>query len=378
MLHRDRITRGLFVLLLLVQIGLLSPAFSWPHISVGDFTARAEKETLARPRTVQQALFASYQANEKTGIIFTGDVLLARNVEFLIQREGGSYPLDGVPLTELLPGAAIVGNFEAAIPKEHQPTPSLAMRFSVNPSFLPALASAGFTHFSQANNHSFDYGEEGFYGAKEALLASGLVPFGNGRTLNKDSITYINTTAGRVSLIGIHASEVIPARSTLKTVMANASRQSDLQIVYIHWGTEYKLVHNSAQEEIATTLVEYGADLIIGHHPHVVQDVQVIDGVVVFYSLGNYIFDQYFNQDVQEGLVVGLTFVDSEASLRLLPVSSIGTLSQPWPMKEEKRRQFLLNLAKRSDEKVRDQILDGVLPLPSLVASSEKMAIMVR
>ena len=277
-----------------------------------------------------------------------------------------------------MPGAAIVGNFEAAIPKEHMPTPALAMRFSVNPSFLPALTAAGFTHFSQANNHSFDYGEEGFYGATEALLASGIVPFGNGRTIEKESITYINTTAGRVALIGIHASDVIPARSTLKTVMANAGRQSDLQVVYIHWGTEYKFVHNSAQEEIATTLVEYGADLIIGHHPHVVQDVQLIDGVVVFYSLGNYIFDQYFNEDVQEGLVVGLTFAENEASVRLLPVSSVGTLSQPWPMKEEKRRQFLQNLATRSDETLHDQILDGMVPLPALVASSEKMAIMVR
>ena len=378
MLLRDQITIGLFILLLIVQIGALRPTVSWPHISKGEMSTISPEAPLALPRTVQQAFLASYQADVKTGILFTGDVLLARNVEYLMKRESTDYPFAGVELDALLPGAAVVGNFEAAMPRIHQPTPALAMRFSVNPSSLQALMTAGFTHMSQANNHSYDYGEEGFYSATEALLAAGLIPFGNGRTINKESITYINTTAGKVALIGIHASDVVPARSTLKTVMAHAGRQSDLQIIYIHWGTEYKLVHNSAQEEIATTLIEYGADLIVGHHPHVVQDVQLIDGVMVFYSLGNYIFDQYFDKDVQEGLVIGLTFVDNEAKIRVLPVSSVGTLSQPWPMTEGKRTTFLKNLAARSDARLSEQLRAGEVPLSSMVASSAKMAIMVR
>lgn len=363
---------------LMLQVANLSPTVSWPEIRIGEFLPVIIKDALALPRTVQQAYFASYGSNEKTGLIFTGDVLLARNVEHLMKREGLKYPFAGLELSRVLPGAAVIGNFESAMPEVHMPTPALAMRFSVDPTLLPALKTAGYTHVSQANNHSFDYGYEGFGHGSAALIRAGIIPFGSGRTVGKESLTFINTEAGRIAVVGIHATDVIPARSTLKQVMTLASGDSDFQIIYIHWGTEYKLSHSPVQEELATALIAQGADLIVGHHPHVVQDIDVIDNVVVFYSLGNYVFDQYFNQDVEEGLVLALALSEKRPVVRLLPVSSHKNFSQPMPMLESDRAAFLQALAERSDETLRSEILSGVVPLAAMVATSQKMAMIVR
>jgi poly-gamma-glutamate synthesis protein (capsule biosynthesis protein) len=177
--------------------------------------------------------------------------------------------------------------------------------------------------------------------------------------------------------VGVNASARIPTKKDISSLLGLASKKSDLQVVYIHWGTEYELTHSKAQELLAKELVSAGADLIVGHHPHVVQDVDVIDGVVVFYSLGNYIFDQYFNSDVMKGLVLVLE-MNTEPIIGLVPVESIEPLSQPRVMTPDDQRSFLLELANRSDEHVRPMIERGFVPLTDLVATSTKMAIMMR
>ena len=145
----------------------------------------------------------------------------------------------------------------------------------------------------------------------------------------------------------------------------------------IHWGTEYKETHSSTQELLAKVLVDAGADLIVGHHPHVVEDVQIVDGVVVFYSLGNYIFDQYFDDDVQTGLVLSLSLTGTP-EVSLLPVTSLGRLSQPSFMSPAKQQEFLSALARKSDKNLAASIKKGVIPLPAMVASSQKTTMIVR
>jgi poly-gamma-glutamate synthesis protein (capsule biosynthesis protein) len=180
-----------------------------------------------------------------------------------------------------------------------------------------------------------------------------------------------------VTLIGINASQQIPTKHDIRSVMNEAKANSELQIVYIHWGNEYELVHSRAQTLLATELVSLGADLIVGHHPHVVQDIDIIDGVVVFYSLGNYIFDQYFEQNVMEGLVLTLDLTQ-EPLVSLLPVASSISLSQPTFMEPNRHKSFLEELSERSHPDIREAIAAGYVPLSTSVATSSKMAIMMR
>lgn len=366
------------VSILLLQLVALQPHLPIASSSFGAIVPTPPKDILLFPQHLYEATFSSYATEKKDSLIFTGDVLLARNIEFLMKREGTNYPYKLLPLPSLAPNPAIISNFESAMPSTHISTEALEMNFSVDPTFLTGLKEAGFTHLSLANNHSFDYGQDGYQNATEQLKKHKLVSFGNGEAIDKDSISYIDTEDERIALVAINASEHLPDQDDVKRVLAQASRKSDIQIVYIHWGTEYETKHSYVQEELATSLVEAGADLIVGHHPHVVEDIGMINGVVVFYSLGNYIFDQYFSPEVQKGLVLSLDMSAEVPAMRLVPVTSLGHLSQPSVMSRETQVAFLSDLAAISDPKLALDIKKGVIPLPDMVATSQKMAIMVR
>ena len=83
-----------------------------------------------------------------------------------------------------------------------------------------------------------------------------------------------------------------------------AKAKSDLVIVSFHWGQEYQTKSNAHQQKIAAAAVKAGADLIVGHHPHVAQEIDKIQGVTVAYSLGNFIFDQNFSPETKTGLIL--------------------------------------------------------------------------
>jgi poly-gamma-glutamate synthesis protein (capsule biosynthesis protein) len=143
----------------------------------------------------------------------------------------------------------------------------------------------------------------------------------------------------------------------------------------VHWGEEYALRHNQSQAELATTFINQGADLIIGHHPHVVQGIDFINDTVVFYSLGNYIFDQYFSKDVQEGLILSMVN-QTEPTILLTPVTSQHSISQPRVMQPKQHAQFLEKLARKSHPHLAPYISSGKLPLFSNLASSDKLVMM--
>jgi poly-gamma-glutamate synthesis protein (capsule biosynthesis protein) len=362
---------------LVLQLITLNPQFSLPEYSFGNTESFVAAETVLLPKTVYEVALASKQVETKDVVVFTGDVMLARNVEFLMTENSPQFPYEKISLKDLGESPAIVGNFEAAMPQAHQVVPPLAMRFSVHPQYLDALRGAGFTHVSLANNHSFDFGNDGYFNAITLLESERLKSFGSGRDVSKNSIAYLETNIGNLAIIGINASDRIPDFNDVHLVMKRARRNSDHQVIYIHWGTEYETTHSRVQEVIAKALIKEGADLIIGHHPHVTQDIVIIDGVVVVYSLGNFIFDQYFDEEVMRGLVVSLD-AQEETILNLLPITSEEHLSQPSFMEGEERDGFLAELASQSDDELKQAIFKGQIPLSNMVATSPKKAIILR
>ncbi len=360
---------------LFYQLLSLSPAFYFTSHSYGDFSVSIKKLTVVQPHVGYKAISAGNASIEYESLIFVGDMMLGRNVEHIMKQEGMAYPFLGLDISSLNSNPAVIGNFESSMAIEHISTPAYAMKFSVVPEVLPEIKNAHFTHLSLANNHSFDFGEVGYKNTLEKFQDRSLIPFGNGTKIGNDSISIVNTVRGAVALIGINATQHTPSKEELKQILDQASRHSSFQIIYIHWGSEYELIHSPVQRALAELLVELGADVIIGHHPHVTQDIDIIKGVVVFYSLGNYIFDQYFSSDVQEGLIVGLDLA-SKPTLTLTPVTSKVKVSQPAYMKPRSHQYFLENLAKRSHSSLRAKIRAGSIPLLDTVATSTKIAIM--
>lgn len=367
---------GSLILVLLILVLSNDPNIKLPVIEYGVITENQSQILLKSEVLVSEANLDSVQTINDS-IIFVGDVMLARNVELLMRKNNSKYPYEGINFNEFTEKSFIVGNFEASIPLVHVPTKIFTMNFSVDKTLLPFAFDAGFTHFSLANNHSLDYGIDNYLNTRKQLQTKGFQVFGEPSQLSNDSVNIINLNNSTVSLIGINTLSQKPSVLDIENILTYATQNSDFQIIYAHWGTEYDLKSNSSQREFAKQLVEAGADLVIGHHPHVVQEVELIDGVPVFYSLGNYIFDQYFSTDVQQGLMLNIDFEKSN-SIQLIPVTSEGSLSQPNIMNDKASKHFLLNLSQRSDDELALYIKAGTIPLGKSFATSSKMAIMNR
>lgn len=337
---------------------------------ISKYVAKTEKY---RSPVLRQAIFSTTRSDiEYDSLVFVGDVLLARNVEFLMRQNGPDYPYQGLPFSSVARNPAVIGNFEASIPEEHQPTPIGQINFSVSGPMAESLAENNFTHLSLANNHSFDFEAAGLINTRE-VLGKKLEVFGDPNNINSYSSTIVTVDENKIGLLAINGLKAINSGAVKKTLF-ELSKQTDLQIIYIHWGEEYALRQNSSQRKIAEDLVSYGADVIVGHHPHVVQGIELVDGAPVFYSLGNYIFDQYFSQDVKEGLILTFSFSD-QLQISLLPVTSHATLSQPQLMEHAEHAKFLQKLARKSDSALSEMISGGSLTFETEVASSNKVAI---
>lgn len=301
-----------------------------------------------------------HSAEAQREMLFVGDIMLARHVETLMDIHGAYYPF--MHMRDLFREYDIViGNFEASIPEVHRKTPNGVLRFSVRSEFAPILARVGFTHLTLANNHSDDYGASGYEHTVSTLAGAGLGVSGHASRISEDDISYHDLGTTRVALVPINATYRVPAHEDIRAVISAADDASDVVIVSIHWGTEYALSAGASERALAELLIDSGARAVIGHHPHVTQQVDRYRGAPIFYSIGNFIFDQYWNRHVQEGLAIGLAVEGNELVFSLLPISSEATKSAPQLMGRAERTQFLSVLAERSAEAVRDDVRSGTL-----------------
>lgn len=269
----------------------------------------------------------------ETTILFFGDMMLDRQVRKLISdNRSCSYPfslvdpfLDGADLKIANLEGPITGNASVSLPNN-------GMRFTQPIECLSDLGSR-FHGISLANNHIVDFGAAGFNESKKNLQMAGIGYFGDYN--NSAGTYYIREVKGiKIALIGWNEF----SRSGTGRVISDIERvrqEVDFVVVMPHWGEEYELLSGAAQKRTAEEFIKAGADLIIGAHTHVIQDIGEIDGKLVFYSLGNFVFDQYFQKDVTEGLAVSVTLektaVGLKAGYKLIPLK-ITTGSQPYVM----------------------------------------------
>ena len=129
----------------------------------------------------------------------------------------------------------------------------------------------------------------------------------------------------------------------------------------MHWGEEYQLKSSPSQRQLARRMIAAGADIVVGHHPHVVQEIELIQGRPVFYSLGNFILDQQSRPETQEGLIVGLAVEPDRATCYLFPIQH--HLGQPMLMSRGGVDEFLIDLSEKSDKKLGEDIRRGIIEI---------------
>lgn len=255
----------------------------------------------------------------EVNLLFVGDVMMARLVERMIVTNGQNFPFAN--LGGLLTGNdLVIGNFEGTIRPDQNIETTNVMRFDTTPDNVQILKDAGFDLLSLSNNHSNDYGADVTELTRETIAGDGLTPFGD----YFDSGKYVaHETIGdlRFSFIGYNAfGETIDGViKAIKTEKAGGN----FVIVFPHWGTEYKSVASTYQNDEAYQLVDAGADLVIGGHPHVVENIEIYNGIPIVYSMGNFLFDQNWSKATQIGLAVKVTVDQSNITFHFIPVSVV-------------------------------------------------------
>lgn len=327
-------------------------------LSTGERRQAVSVDQDRRSTSTQPIIPAPTQSPAK--ISFVGDIMLGRNVEGLMEKEGLDYPFLG--MTSIFQAMDFaVANLEGPVLQKHARTPTGSTSFNFLPTVTGPIAKSGIDAVSLANNHTLDRGEAGYQETRQHLTEGGIGVFGHPQQANNDlSVLHQEVQGQPLTLIGLHdVFEVLNEKAALQAIQEVAAADKSFVIVFIHWGDEYKPIHNARQERLAQAFIDAGADAVIGHHPHVVQDVAVYKGKAIFYSLGNFIFDQYFSEETQQGLMVTLELNEKIATYHLTPIAI--PKSQPVPMEREQAITWLEALAKRSDPALSDQIKEGTI-----------------
>lgn len=252
-----------------------------------------------------------------TTLTFAGDTMLDRGVKInVIKNFNNDY-------LKIFENVDIFKNDDISFVNLEGPVSDLGHNVGSIYSFrmpvetIPALKKTGIDIVSFANNHVGDYTNLAFTDTLDRLRANDIAWTGAGYNYD-DAKTVRIITVNDIKIGYIGFSDVGPnwmkANTTnpgillandpnIKEIISNAKLAVDVLVVSFHWCEEYEK-HNVRQEYLAKTVIDSGADLVVGHHPHVAQDIKYYKEKPIIYSLGNFVFDQYFSTETMTGLVV--------------------------------------------------------------------------
>jgi poly-gamma-glutamate capsule biosynthesis protein CapA/YwtB (metallophosphatase superfamily) len=239
-----------------------------------------------------------------------GDIMPSRGVDSVLLASAGQERVFGDTLPTLSAVDLLVGNLEAAATTRGAKT-TKTYTFRFDPRALGSLAAAGFSYLSLANNHTFDYGVEGFLDTLAGLAQAGIATSGAGRTAEAASrpavlkigemeirlLSFADYPVDRAGFDGRVAARATAGRPGTLWLddegIAAAARGFSahaFNIALVHGGVEWSTVPTEAQRRDYERLVHAGADLVVGSHPHVLQGLEALDGKLIAYSLGNFLF----------------------------------------------------------------------------------------
>lgn len=279
--------------------------------------------------------------DQKLTMTMVGDVMMGRHVGEVTKRHGADYLFRHVkPYFDA--SDYVSGNFEHPILKndasKYEQTDK-SIHLYTDMDAIHAVKNAGFTVMNLANNHLMDYGEEGLRDTLDVFDRYNMDYVGGGenRKEAKEHINYQDVNGVRVATLGFTDAFVEGTIATkdqngllsanpdvLFDMIEKAKNEdhgnADLVVVNVHWGQEYDTEATPRQKALAKAMVDAGADIIIGHHPHVLQSFDVYKDGIIFYSLGNFVFDQGWTRTKDSAMVQYNLTEDGKATIDVIPL----------------------------------------------------------
>lgn len=303
-------------------------------------------------------------------LAFTGEMIFARTVAFKINQVN-DYRLPFYQVKPILAQADLrIGTLEAPFIGKNNPCGVDCMVFQADEENISGLKYADINVVTLATNHIMDAGSDGLKKTIELLDESNISHVGAGLSENFARLAVIKEINGQK--FGFLGYNNVPPKEYSAALNSAGSAwlenekliadikklrpQVDILIVLCHWGIEYTDQPNLEQKELAHLAVDHGVDLIIGDHPHWIQAVEFYKDKLIFYGLGNFVFDQMWSEETQKGMIVLLSYQNKNLKgIEIVPFR-IYDYVQPRPMvgeEKEKMRKYILSLSdKESREKL--------------------------
>lgn len=277
--------------------------------------------------------FASAAIGQEIVVNAVGDIMLAGRATPVLARIGYDHPFVATaPL--LRRGDVTIGNLEAPAARIGTEFKGKKFRFRADPSVVPALQRAGFTVLTLANNHILDFGPEAMLETIGHLERQGLGFAGAGADMAAARKECIQTVHGkRVAVLAYsltQPTEFLAGSDRPGTApgwgrffaedIARSKSRADHVVVSFHWGGELETRPKPYQVAAARRAIDAGADVVIGHHPHVLQGVERYNGGVIFYSLGNFAFASR-SRHADRSVIARIVLDDGVKEVELIPLN---------------------------------------------------------
>ncbi|MEA4845934.1 MAG: CapA family protein [Clostridiaceae bacterium] len=334
-----------------IMLGLFTVLILMPNHISGSYSF----ENIRKNETEKHGIISEQQpkqSEQNLRIAVGGDVLLDRSVGRLIDKHGNDSIWGDVK--GILTSADIsMVNLESPLSHRGCKEKDKQFIFRGKPQYVKALESAGIDIVSLANNHILDYGEIALSDTMKHLDDTGILYAGAGQ--NDDAAyTPVYIDKGTVRLAVLSASHVIPFAhwraeknkpgiasaydpARLLSEVKTASEKADIVLVYLHWGKEMKTQPEQYQKNIARSLIDAGADLVVGSHPHIIQGLEFYKGRLIAYSLGNLVF----TNSSRETMVLDVSFLGQEISEAYVIPCIIKSSKTMLVKDDQKKQEFL-------------------------------------
>lgn len=276
-------------------------------------------------------------ANELT-LTAVGDIMLGRGVARVMPEKEPSYPFTYVN-DQFEKSHLVFGNLEMVISERGEPLPGKGIWLKGEPEVSGRLKY--FDVLNTANNHTVDYDTEGLMDTIEYLLEQGIQPVGAGQDLNRARAPiYLEVEGMMLAILSYSEMADIffswdyrrPMGATPDRAGINpynpeeikkdisAVKDADWLLLSLHWGEEGLAYPREDQRLDARSFIDAGADIIIGHHPHNLQGIEMYKGRPIFYSLGNFVYDQRKRHQIETILAEITISKDAIEQVRVLPL----------------------------------------------------------